>query len=121
MAHPASVLASPIQPLVRSVFYCPILPGQLEQSGGACFFLREAGDQPDCFNFLFAAFELPDALQAGQLRHKREAHLLWRDTGDFDSPPLDAPVPLVNLQKLRGKNLPGGSVLPGPKLQTGCL
>lgn len=121
MAHPAPVFAGSIQALVCSVFDCPILARQLEQPGGAGFLRREACDQPDGFNFLPAAFEFPDAVQPCHLRHKGETNLLRGDGDDFDAPPFDSPMPLFNLQKLRGKNLPEGSVLLWPELRPGCL
>jgi hypothetical protein len=64
---------------------------------------------------------LADAVQARQLHDMREVHLLRGDRDDFDAAPLDASVAFLNLEQLRGKNLPAGSVALGPGVRLGCL
>src|SRR5208283_353532 len=111
VTHPAAVFsAADVQAVMRAIFDAPILAGQFQQAFGAGFFRRQTGDHPNRFDFLPAVLEFADAVQAGQLQDVGEAHLFGRDREDFDAAPLEAAVALLNLQELRGKNLPAGSV-----------
>jgi hypothetical protein len=70
---------------------------------------------------LFAVFEFANAVQPRQLEDMGETHLLRRDLDDFDAAPFDAAVSFFNLEELRGKNLPAGSVALGLAARFGCL
>jgi hypothetical protein len=122
VAHSATILPSTdIQPVMGAVLNAPVLARQFQEPRRVGFVWTQAADDPNCFHFLFAALEFADAVQTRQLRHVREAHLFGRHRHHFDAAPFEAPVAFVNLQELRGKNSPAGSVglvLKGP---VGCL
>ena len=122
VSHAAAILAgTDIQAQMRAVLDGPILTDQLEQPGRVRLFGPQAGDYPDGFGFLLAAVEFADALHARQLHDVRKTHLLGRDGHDFNAAPFNSSVALLDLQQLRGKNLPAGSVALGPATRSGCL
>ena len=122
MADPAAVFSgADIQPVMGAVLDAPVLPGQFEQACRLGLPRVQTGDQPNGFYLLASGAELADAVQTGQLQDMRETHLLGRDGDDLDAAPLDAAVAFFNLQQLRGKNLPGGSVALGPGDRVGFL
>lgn len=122
MAHAAAVFSgADIQTVMGAVLNAPVLPGQFEQARRVGLTRAQAGDQPNGFHLLASGAELADAVQTRQLQDMRETHLFGRDRDDLDAAPLDAAVALFNLQQLRGKNLPAGSVALGPGVRLGCL
>jgi hypothetical protein len=111
MTHPASIFpAADIQPIMSAVLNAPVLAGQLQQARRIGLVRAQTGNDPNRFHFLPAALELADALQPRQLHNVRKAHLFGRDRHHPDAAPLDSAVALFNLEQLRGKNLPEGSV-----------
>jgi hypothetical protein len=94
-----------------TIFNAPVLPSQLEQPRCVGLVLGQAGDEPNRFNFLPTGAQLAKALQARQLHHMREDHLLRREGNDFDAAPFDPAVTCFDLKELRGKNLPAGSAV----------
>jgi hypothetical protein len=122
VAHSALVFGTAdVQAVVGAVFDAPILPGQLQESRGVGFLRVQAGDQSDGFDFLFAVFEFANPIQSRQLEDMGETHLRGRHLDDFDAAPFDAAMSFFNLEELRGKNLPAGSVALGPAARFGCL
>jgi len=92
-----------------AVFNTPVLTRQFQKVEQIGLGWGEAGNDPDGFPFLAAALEFANPLEPSYLRHMRKAHLSGGDLSDRDAPPFNPAVPLLNLQELRGKNLPGGS------------
>jgi hypothetical protein len=122
VSHAAPILAGAgIQAQMRAALDHPVLTDPLEQPDRVGLFRTQAGDHPNGFDFLFAAFEFADALHAGQLHNVRKTHLRGRDGNDFNAAPLNSSVALPDLQQLRGKNLPAESVSLGPATRLGCL
>jgi hypothetical protein len=112
VAHSATVFpVADVQAVMGTIFNAPVLPSQFEQTCYVGLVLGQAGDEPNRFNFLPAGAQLANALQARQLYHMRKAHLLRREGNDFDAAPFDPAVTDFDLQELRGKNLPAGSVV----------
>ena len=122
MAHPAAVFSgADVQAEMGAILNAPVLTGQFEQARRVGLLRAETGDEPNGFHLLASGAELADAIQAGQLDDVRETHLGGGDRDDFDPAPLDAAMALFNLEQLRGKNLPGGSVALVLRVQLGCL
>jgi hypothetical protein len=112
VAHPAAVFSvADVQAIMGTIFNAPVLTCQFEQTRWVGLVLGQAGDEPNRFNFLPTGTQLADAIQACQLHHMREAHLLRREGNDFDAAPFDPAVTRFDLQELRGKNLPAGSAV----------
>ncbi len=111
-----------IQPVMGAAFpSAPVLAREFQEPGRVSLLRTETGDDPNGFHFLSAALEFADAVQTRQLHDVREAHLFGRDRHDLDASPFDTAVALLNLQELRGKNLPAGSVALVLKGRVGCL
>lgn len=120
-SHPAAVFAgADIQAVMQAVFDAPILAGQLEQAGGVGLLGAQAGDEPDRLHLLFAALEFADAIQSRHLQDVGKAPLRGCGVLDLDAAPLNAPVSVADLQKLRGKNPPAGGVWLGRAGRFGC-
>ncbi len=122
MAYAAAIFpGADIQTVMGSVRDAPVLPGQFEQAGRASLLRAQTGHQPNGFHLLASGTELADAIQTRQLQDMGKAHLLRGDGDDFEAAPLNAAVAFLNLEQLRGKNLPAGSVALGPGVRLGCL
>ena len=107
----AAILSSThVQAVMKSVFDAPVLADQFEQSLGIGLVRAQAGNDPDGLDFLLAAAQLANPIDPRDLGHMRKAHLCWSEGLALDAAPFNATVALVDLQKLRGKNLPEGSV-----------
>ena len=121
MANPASVFSGAhVQGVMGAVLDAPIQTDQFQQPCGIGLIGRQAGDNPDCFDFLFAPFELTNAVNAGELMAMGKAHLLGRDFPNLDASPLDASVAHVESYHLRGKNPPAGGFGLGPITFSDC-
>ena len=122
VAHSALVLGGgDIQTIMQTVLNAPILADQFQQSGRIGFVGTQAGDHPDGLRFFFTAGQDSNSIHPRQLHHMGKAQLSGRDQQHLDATPFNATVPALDLQELRGKNLPGGSVALGPEGRPGCL
>src|ERR1035441_4088861 len=121
VAHPAAVFCGAhVQAVMQAVFNAPILAGQFEQASGTGLLGTQTGDHPNGLHFLLATLEFADAIDSCQLQHMREAHLRRGDGQYLDAPPFNSAMTPLDLQKFRGKNLPGGSVWLGREGGFGC-
>ncbi len=109
-----------VQWVMSSVFDAPIQTNQFQQTSRVGFIRREAGNDPDGFDFLFASFDLANAVNPRELYDVRKAHLFRGDFLDLDAPPFEAAVAGVERHQLRGKNPPAGGFWLGRARCPGC-
>ncbi len=122
MADQTTVFAgADVQWVVGAVFDAPVLTHQFQEAGRVGLGRREAGDDPDGFDFLTAIFEFADAVNPSDLRHVWKGHLFGRDLFDFDTTPFEATVTVIHRLILRGKRLPAGSGRLAFGGRPGCL
>ena len=110
-----------IQRVVGAVFDAPVLAHQFQEARRIGLRRRQAGDDPDGFDFLTAVFEFADAVNSSHLGHVRKAHLGRSDLVHLDAPPFDPTVALIHRLILRGKKLPEGSERLAFGDRPGCL
>ena len=110
MVDSAAVFArADIQRVVGAVLDAPVLASQLQEPGRIGLSRRQAGDDPDRLDFLPPVLEFPNTVNARDLRHVRETHLLRGYFPNRNAAPFDPPVASIHRLILRGKNPPGGS------------